>query len=961
MITRRLSFDDNGFTFLMLNMIGHDPIHDFGQPTDRWVAVQQQIDQIKPFLLSNSNEAENSENNENNENNENRNKGLKRGNERYSESVVDRISPKRRRGGSTSIQYNNHTFNEPLIDKPLINNYFNKSIGKDLKFSRKPVSTFPPVVVVPNMNIYDVISYARDNEFDMSIIGDYIEDIKCRATMNIFINHLNNKEIYDKQVVFESLYTTCYKVFIDINKRDYNNLFITSNLLHDHILNCFLTYIDENNKGILVFDAAMDFENIRIRYAFIDDNLKFGNLSNTSILNDSTTEEVLISTWEIMNSFFQMGVFINLQGKKVSGGAIDDNTYTSLGNDIKKARLILDFQEAVFSDESNNNVFDYRVQEIRNSVYEYVKASKGISSTSKTKVSLTDIHSIYIKKRVYDIDETQKSRLSDIMKTQKAMIIDLYSDMFKKLDLDKNTLKRIPMVLDFISGKLLNTRSFTPELGMSINNQLTQLLQKEILIRKRYNEKIRKDKREEEKHLLALSSGKLTPDNKATVNKFISFVAKSTLYLTGCCDENGGIINYKNKINSNTRAVRDFETECLRTIAGRDGIKNGNYWEPGIVRSQDIDERLFKYFKDPENLYVDENNSVNENNLKLNTKYKYVVNNAANIGNYFRDTYAFCPYTSILDGMPQCSWGTSTENNIERGDMNFTISSTNDIKSFYNGSLKVIDENHVNIKIDILFSKCRIVNLEELEMNSKTLVAHVVLKKTLNSVIKYMDDSRNSLSGNRYLYAEKDIFEKLFQNGVEEVNIVTDMNNQISSHPNSIFTAVFKNLLFKGVGDIFQEINVIAKFGGYIGSNYFCGSEIDKYIFTSQGNVKRCFVAKDRVSVCRYLFIKKFGKNEEKNLMTNGGYIDGKNNDSNVMSGYIELRQVGRGGGGGGVSPGILQTNGGSVARNIVGKNVKINKITRKIRTNENNCTINLNMSNKTKKNRNITINIFSQ
>lgn len=947
MISRKLSFDDNGFTFLMLNMIGHDPIHDFGQPGDRWVAVQQQIEQIKPFLLSKLNETENngiSENGENDENGENRAKGLKRSNESDSLYVVDRISPKRRRGGTTSIQYNNAT--EHLITK---------SIGKDLKYAIKPVSISVPMV--PNMNIYEVMSYAKDNEFDMSIISDYIQDVKCRATMNIFINHLNYKEIYDKRIVFESLYTTCYKVFININKRDYTNLFITANLLHDHILSSFLTYIDENSKGSLVFDASMDFENIKIRYSFIDSNFKFGNLSNTSILNDNPTREVSMSTWEIMESFFKMEAFVNLpKSKNVSGGAAaGDNDYN---DDIKKVRLILDFQEAVFSHESKNNDFDDTVQNIRNSVHNYTEASKGISNEPKTGISLIDIYSAHKRTRIIDIDEIQKNRVSEIMKNQKARIIDLYLAMFGKLNLDEITLKRIPVVLDFISGKLLNTRSASPGLDILINTQLTKLLQKEILIRKKYDEKIRKDKREEEKHLLALSSGNLTPDNKVTVNKFISFVAKSTLYLTDCCDENGVIVNSKDKNNSTTRAVRDFETECLRTIAGRDGIKNGNYWEPGIVRSQDIDERLFTYFKDPTNLYIDDNNSVNENNLKLSTKYKYVVNNAANIGNSFRESYAFCPYTSILDGMSQCSWGTSTERNIERGDMNFTICSTNDSKSFYNGSLNVIDENRVSIKIDILFRKCRIVNLEELEMNSKTLVAHVVLKKTLNSIIKYMDDSRNSSSKNRYLYAEKDIFEKLFKIGVEEVNVVTNMNNQISSHPNSIFTAIFKDLLFKGVGDIFQEINVIAKFGGYIGSNYFCGSEIDKYIFTSQGNVKRCFVAKDRVSVCRYLFIKKHGKNEEKNLMTNGGYIDGKNNDSNIMSGYIGS-QNGRGGS---TERRILENVGGSVNGNMVSKNTKMSKFTRKKRNNENNCIINLNMSHKTRKNKNknITINIFS-
>ena len=41
------------------------------------------------------------------------------------------------------------------------------------------------------------------------------------------------------------------------------------------------------------------------------------------------------------------------------------------------------------------------------------------------------------------------------------------------------------------------------------------------------------------------------------------------------------------------------------------------------------------------------------------------------------------------------------------------------------------------------------------------------------------------------------------------------------------------------------------------------------------GDALRCFVAKDRVSVSRYLFIKKYGRESEINLRTCGGYIDG--------------------------------------------------------------------------------------
>ena len=45
--------------------------------------------------------------------------------------------------------------------------------------------------------------------------------------------------------------------------------------------------------------------------------------------------------------------------------------------------------------------------------------------------------------------------------------------------------------------------------------------------------------------------------------------------------------------------------------------------------------------------------------------------------------------------------------------------------------------------------------------------------------------------------------------GVKELRMPNKSKNN-SSHPDSIFTSLIKNLQFKGVGDIFQEINAVS-------------------------------------------------------------------------------------------------------------------------------------------------------
>ena len=78
-------------------------------------------------------------------------------------------------------------------------------------------------------------------------------------------------------------------------------------------------------------------------------------------------------------------------------------------------------------------------------------------------------------------------------------------------------------------------------------------------------------------------------------------------------------------------------------------------------------------------------------------------------------------------------------------------------------------------------------------------------------------------------------------------------------------------ILFKGTGDIFQEINALCKYGGYTSSpNYINNTEIIEWDNT--GNVKRIFFANDRPSASRFISMLKEGRDEDVNINASGGY-----------------------------------------------------------------------------------------
>jgi hypothetical protein len=1009
MTTRNLNFDDNGLSFLLLNIIGHDPIHDFGQPSDnRWHQVNKQINDIQPFILSNDDSYGKRQRDDDNDNNavnneviENavvKNEGNKKRRRIKGGAALDsfnfgfKYQPKPLLGVSTlkqnmtkppfQAEVSRPEVSRPEVSRPKVSRpevsrpEVSRPEVSRPEVSRPEVSrpeVSRPEVSRPEVSrpkvyegdsfpdvnaLLNIITYVNDNnQYDSHLINEYFDDIKNKITMNLFINNLNRKKyLLNHTAEYGSLRSICNSIIIpDVIQENEMIVFITlSRHLHDYIVSRFLSKIDEKQVLGIAFDAIMtEHSTIRIRYIKLD-KFTLGNNkdTNTELINKNKNQyTVEFMVTEIMDTFFNSNYYflhslqktflVKEENNKFAGGnEFRDGDTNNL--DIEIVRGILNFKEGVFKDiPIITNGITEQIQKIRNAIYSYVMAAKGYEyNNNNNKITLLDINNAFQKKKSTDEDDNEK--FSTSMNSQKGLIIKLFIKSFDILKYDKT----------FVSNfKAIPTRFSTSRsmlrIDDEIDKELSLLFRDEINFRKKFDDKIRKDKIEDDKRELALSAGSLTPSNKETANNFISFIAKSALYLTNCCDSSGSITRIDNtKKNDTNYNILIEEIECIRNIAGIDGFNN--YWSP-TKGSKDIDKQLFSYIKEPSRGFINTDKQLfNENDLVVNKgSNKYVINNAASIHTLQRNT--FCPYTSILDGMSLCSWGSEStvDDNIERGDMDFKITSKNQNSNYYNGVLNILSENTINVGFHIKLDKIQISSIEGLDMNARALVAHVVLRNTLNSILSYINDPSFSRERSE-LYAEKNIFIKLFQIGVGELQIKNNSAKNKSSHPGSIFTSLLKNLLFKGVGDIFQEINAICAFGGYDGNKYKFGNNVIGYkvIGSKDKNTPRCFVAKDRVSVCRYLFIRKQGDTNEINTTTSGGYIDGVDNKSNTGISYTTPQ---RGGGGGGTNPHTIINN----------KNVTLKKKNR-IVLNDGKFIININLH-KTKKNsncKNVTINL---
>ena len=346
-----------------------------------------------------------------------------------------------------------------------------------------------------------------------------------------------------------------------------------------------------------------------------------------------------------------------------------------------------------------------------------------------------------------------------------------------------------------------------------------------------------------------LEAGEITDENTSCVNNFMKFIAKIGLLVMGICNSDGDF----------TYSIQNLylkkQSSILRAIAHPEKENN----------KKDLDSDLYEFFKtDLLSKKISNIDLIDEskiNNWILTHKKKSVINNAAPLKESLKK-YIFCPYSSIIDGMSNCSFNTATNNyGIESGDMNFIIQHTplDDTSIFvkYQGFLKI--KKNDNINVGFVINATNMIISNELDTNLKTgseLKAYVVLRKSLQVIIDKIDVLINKEGWK----STTELWRDLFIYG----------QNQDSY---TFFGDILKEILFKGCGDLFQEINAVMKNGGYVNIPKY--SNMDIIPFSQRDSIPtRYFFAHDRPSALRFIFMLKHGNVNEINEKAVGGYYD---------------------------------------------------------------------------------------
>lgn len=365
--------------------------------------------------------------------------------------------------------------------------------------------------------------------------------------------------------------------------------------------------------------------------------------------------------------------------------------------------------------------------------------------------------------------------------------------------------------------------------------------------RTQYNKDKENQKKIEDQRLAdekAKQQGDLTSQEKDGVSDFVVLIAKMGLYSTGIIDADGKLLKNINNLGDNSELR--IESDILSYIAG---------W-PSDLKNADLDNNLYSFFKTKYKTY--ELNQRYKCIKKDNNDYKYIINNASKIEGTTVKEYGFCPYSSIIDGMSQCSWNTSGTDGRESGNMNFIIKDKEQ-NYYYNGQL-TIDNEAIEISLNISLPKIIIKTNKRVNTikDANELEAWVVLKNTLLKILDHVvsvgENDRDSFD---QIVANNKVFENLFKYGTKNPEI---------------FVKIYSEILFKGVGDLFQEINSVAKNGGY-NSNYQSENRIKKYFNNNNPNPIRLFVANDRPSACRFMFMLINGDPNQINKKAFGGYF----------------------------------------------------------------------------------------
>ena len=293
-------------------------------------------------------------------------------------------------------------------------------------------------------------------------------------------------------------------------------------------------------------------------------------------------------------------------------------------------------------------------------------------------------------------------------------------------------------------------------------------------------------------------------------------------------------------INQNIRgSYTNKENELLEKI-----IDEGGWNEKG----KNIDSNLDNYFRE---IFKSETVKINEIIEDEDKDKKFIITNAAiSTKNPYRKNTLGC-ISSVIDPAGKGFGGIDKDEMIETGDMK--VKFTNKEKTYYYSLELNYDKDILKLIIEIKLPLTK----EVIRINKSI---------DMKGDVKDLSASRN--------------YEKALDTLVNKIRIIKEFK-WAELHSNEDFIISFiQSYHVKALGDFIQELNGILKYSGYkyIDNNpsYEDEANIIRFKKTAEGKEKdgnkfRIFVANDRPSACRYMFLKKVLSEKVKNTKSFGG------------------------------------------------------------------------------------------
>jgi len=879
--------------YLILNIIGHDVIHDYGNAdSDRWKGVQQVLQSF------------------------------------YNRSVV---------GGTNSITNSiTKSITEPTSQKSSLILHISREKSELTSTMRQTKDKLDDYNIIPCLErfIDDI-----ENEIIMYFFHIYLISMKYQENKKNNIETGNNIEKITVADYIDSI-KNIPVMFLVPNSKDIIQIY-------SDISDLFCMYFEsinsiKNRRNSTDSRRSRNTNYINKRFRKINTiDMQINKISELDFLMKELhkffkNEEYKSYIKTVLYSYTI--ITITNTGKRKTDIFLQQTTSDNVNNDNKKRRKVFlknsrkimrtgsdpEKKRETYSNRDKSNIS----RKIMRTGSDHEKKRKTYSNRSKHISGKSLYHGGIMKEKLSENDSIQLTENIKIyietpeFKNEKQIMIDSYkrmitidNNMSNSVEENKEELRN---GLNFMNSELNKNRIIYNEMRMTMITNLTEkyklynadkyartLHQMRIISEKipknfdvesdiskvidsslKTPEKIAKQKREKDEakmkqiadDILALESGKLTTEDKTLVSKFMRLIARMGLILTNTVTRsknNNNEWDHKlNPIAGTPDPTLEMEIHSLLKIANFQNIES-------LIKNKDIDTVLINHYIDK---YEYKTGEQLEENLNCRSDKKYIINNAAPVGSLKK--YAFCPYTSIIDGMSACSWKTAKIDGIEYGDMDFKITDSlnNESSLYYNGFLNIIpnDNNYdgnyptiVDVGFNVNFPRFgRVEGKKQVNMkNVDVLDAAVVLRNTLLTILL-------SIPNLNYDNVWGDIYNRL----EEYINDPLDATN---TKQIKIYALIYREILFKGVGDLFQEINAVAKHGGY--TTYFCDQDI--YEYPKNGNEIRCFLANDRPSGTRFIYMLLNGKPEQINTKAFGGYY-GVSGEKDVLVKHSSNKKI---------------------------------------------------------------------